>query len=126
MPTNGLLETFSLVIRSLAPLGLAYLHLTEPRVSGMCLASLIFYVLNPCARAHSTSVGQLQARADSGFGVSESLNWAAALWFGRSGSETEIASQLGVSSLPAVAGSPGASHSSLHLQLCLPGASSRL
>jgi len=123
MPTNDLLETFSLVIRSLAPLGLAYLHLTEPRVSGTYSASLMFSVLDHALTLTAVLVGQLQARADSGFGVSESLNWAAALWFGRSGSETEIASQLGVSFLPAVTGSPGASHSLPYLQLCLTGAS---
>ena len=33
------LETFSPLIRTLAPLGLAYLHLMEPKVSGQLQAS---------------------------------------------------------------------------------------
>jgi len=81
------LETFSLLIRTLAPLGLAYLHLTEPKVSG-----------------------QLQASEDSGHGLKENIEWAAGLWFGRDGAEEEVRAALGVDKLPEVDGTPASTN----------------
>ena len=90
MPPRDLVETFSLLIRTLAPLGLAYLHLTEPRISGMAPShprSLLSW-------ADSIS-GQAQANADSGYGLPESLDWAAGLWFGHPDAENDVAKSLG-------------------------------
>jgi NADPH2 dehydrogenase len=81
------LETFSLLIRTLAPLGLAYLHLTEPRVSGL-----------------------LQACVDGGYGLKESIEWAAGLWFGRDGAEEDVREALGVEKLPEVEGTPASTN----------------
>lgn len=57
MPPDELQPTFAALISALAPLRLAYLHLTEPRVSG-----------------------QLASRKDDAPGLPESLDWAADLW----------------------------------------------
>ncbi|KZW03110.1 NADH:flavin oxidoreductase/NADH oxidase family protein [Exidia glandulosa HHB12029] len=57
MPESDLRPTFSAIIARLADLKLAYLHLTEPRVSG-----------------------QLETRIDDAPGLPESLDWAAEIW----------------------------------------------
>ncbi|EJD49440.1 FMN-linked oxidoreductase [Auricularia subglabra TFB-10046 SS5] len=57
MPPADLRPTFSALITELSTLGLAYLHLTEPRVSG-----------------------QLASRIDDAPGLAESLDWALDIW----------------------------------------------
>ncbi|EJD49447.1 NADPH dehydrogenase [Auricularia subglabra TFB-10046 SS5] len=57
MPPADLRPTFSALITELSKLGLAYLHLTEPRVSG-----------------------QLQSHVDDAPGLAESLDWALNIW----------------------------------------------
>ena len=81
------LETFSPLIRTLAPLGLAYLHLTEPKVSG-----------------------QLQAFEDHGYGLKENMEWESGLCFGRDGAEEEVRAALGVDALPEVEGTPASTN----------------
>ncbi|KAH7103563.1 NADPH dehydrogenase [Auriculariales sp. MPI-PUGE-AT-0066] len=75
------METFSLIIRTLAPLGLGYLHVTEPRVSG-----------------------QLQTAQDSGWGLQETIDWATAIWLGKPGAEATVTKTLQVEDLPVVDG----------------------
>ncbi|KAH7103552.1 NADPH dehydrogenase [Auriculariales sp. MPI-PUGE-AT-0066] len=58
MPDVDLKETYNLLLTKLAPLGLAYISITEPRVSG-----------------------QMGVGADDGHGLSDNIDWAAKIWF---------------------------------------------